>query len=284
MTDGAILVTGASGFVGRHLTAALRMRGERVVEHSLADGDLARGEIRVTAEVRHVFHLAARTYVPDSWRSPREFYETNVLGTVGVLEFCRARGASLTLMSSYVYGRPERLPIDEGHPVRAFNPYASSKILAEQAAEFYRTAFRVPVAVIRPFNLYGPGQAQEFLIPTLVRQALDPACAAITVADDRPKRDYLFIEDLIDLLLRQMDHVDVGGVYNAGSGTSISVRDLADMIVKVSGTEKTVLSRGEQRPDEVPDTVADVTRARERLGWTPAVTIEEGLERTVQSR
>lgn len=278
---GAILVTGASGFVGGHLVRALRQRGEEVVEHSLHHGDIAREELRVSGDVRHVFHLAARTYVPDSWKAPREFYETNVLGAVGVLEFCRARAASLTLMSSYLYGRPERLPIDEEHPVQAFNPYGHSKILAEQAADFYRSAFGVRVTAIRPFNIYGPGQAPHFLVPTLVSQALDPACTAITVADDRPKRDYLFIDDLIDLLLRQLEHRDVGGAYNAGSGSSISVRDLAETVVRVAGTHQPVVSRGEQRPEEVLDTVADITRARRQFGWSPVVGLEEGLLRIV---
>jgi nucleoside-diphosphate-sugar epimerase len=279
---GSILVTGASGFVGTHLIAALRERGEQVVAHNSASGDIAHEELRVPGDVRHVFHLAARTYVPDSWRTPREFYEVNVLGAINVLEFCRARGATLTLMSSYVYGRPERLPIDEDHPVRAFNPYAHSKILAEQAAAFYRSAFDVAVTVIRPFNLYGPGQAPHFLIPTLVRQTVDPGCEVITVADERPKRDYLFIDDLVDLLVRQMNKRENGGIYNAGSGTSVSVLDLARMVADAAGTTKPVVSRGEQRPDEVLDTVACIARARREFGWSPRVPLAEGLRRIIE--
>jgi nucleoside-diphosphate-sugar epimerase len=280
--QGSILVTGASGFVGTHLIAALREQGEKVVAHHSADGDIAREELRVPRDVRHVFHLAARTYVPDSWRTPREFYEVNVLGTVNVLELCRARGATLTLMSSYVYGRPERLPIDEEHPVRAFNPYAHSKILAEQAAAFYQSSFGVVVTIVRPFNLYGPGQASHFLIPTLVRQAVDPACEAITVADERPKRDYLFIDDLVDLLVRQLNKRETGGIYNAGSGMSVSVLDLASIVADAAGTTKPVVSRGEQRPDEVLDTVACIARARCEFGWSPKVTLAEGLRRIIE--
>lgn len=284
MPGESVLVTGASGFIGARLAAALRRRGEPVIEHRLAHGDLAREELRVAGDVRHVYHLAARTYVPESWKNPRAFYETNVLGTVAALEFCRARQASITLMSSYVYGRPERLPIAEDHPVQAFNPYSSSKILAEQAAEFYRTAFRVPVAIIRPFNIYGPGQAPHFLIPTLIDQALDPACEAIAVADDRPRRDYLFIDDLIDLLLRQLEHPGATGIYNAGSGNSISVRALAELVMQAAGVRKPVVSRGEERPEEVPDTVADISKARRSFGWAPATDLEQGLRRTLEGR
>lgn len=278
---GSILVTGASGFLGRHLMAALREHGENVAAHTSADGDIARDPIRAE-DVRHVYHLAARTYVPDSWTDPRGFYEVNVLGTVNVLDFCRRQGASLTLLSSYVYGRPDRLPITEDHPVRAFNPYSHSKILAEQTAAFYRDAFNVPVAVIRPFNLYGPWQPKHFLIPTLLMQALSPECNAITVADDRPKRDYIFVDDVVSLLLRQLDQAHAGGVYNAGSGTSISVGELGRMVAQVAGTNKPLVSRGEHRQDEVLDTVADITRARGELGWRPVIGLEEGLRRTMQ--
>src|SRR5262245_10352960 len=132
----SILVTGASGFVGRHLTGALRRLGHRVLTHSTSDGDLARVEPQ-SEGVDHVYHLAARSYVPDSWNRPFAFYEVNVLGIVNVLEFCRKNGASLTLLSSYMYGKPDWLPISEDHPLRPFNPYGHSKLLAEEVAGFY---------------------------------------------------------------------------------------------------------------------------------------------------
>lgn len=280
---GAILVTGASGFVGRSLVAELRRREAHVIEFGRTQGDIARFELQPNDDIRHVFHLAAKTFVPDSWKAPREFYEVNVMGTINVLEFCRKRQARLTLMSSYVYGRPERLPIGEDHPVRAFNPYANSKILAENAAEFYHDAFGVSVTSIRPFNIYGPEQAEHFLIPTLVKQACDPACDAVIVADDRPKRDYLFIDDLIQLLMLQLDNPAVNGAFNAGSGSSISVRDVAAMIIGIAGANKPVVSRGLERPDEVLDTVADITKAQRQLGWTPRISIEAGLRRVIAS-
>jgi nucleoside-diphosphate-sugar epimerase len=278
----SILVTGASGFVGTHLVRELQRRGERVVTHSTRDGDLSRTE--PTAEgIRHVYHLAARTYVPESWLNPRDFYEANVLGTVNVLEFCRKNGISLTLLSSYVYGRPGRLPISEDHPLQAFNPYSHSKILAEQAAQFYQSAFRVPVTIVRAFNLYGPSQANHFLIPALITQALSPECEAITVDDLRPKRDYIFIDDLISLLVILLDQLDAGGIYNAGSGVSVSVQELAELVVRLAATGKCVQSRERHRQDEVFDTVADISRARDLLNWSPRVGIEEGLRRTMDS-
>ncbi len=275
-----ILVTGASGFLGTHLVKALTERGETVVTHSWEDGDLARTG-PAASEARHVYHLAARTYVPDSWAHPKDFYEANVLGTISVLDWCREHKASMTLISSYLYGVPERLPIDEDHPLSAFNPYGHSKLLAEQVARFYEKNFGVPVTVVRPFNLYGPGQHGDFLIPTLIRQALDPQTDVISVADDRPRRDYIYVGDLVALLLQSDGRS--GGTYNAGSGYSTSVLELAGLIAEITGSGKPVISRNDQRPNEVLDTVAGISRAKRELGWAPEVSLREGLTRTVRA-
>lgn len=278
MSD-SILVTGATGFIGTHLVEALRQRGDSVVAHSSKHGDLAREEPKADG-IRHVYHLAARTYVPDSWTDPRSFYETNVLGVLNVLEFCRKHGCSLTLMSSYVYGRPERLPVSEDHHLNAFNPYAHSKILSEETARFYETAFKVPVSIVRPFNIFGPMQAGQFLIPTLISQVLSKEHDAVIVQDTDPRRDYLFVADLIDLLLL-MDDSRKPGVYNAGSGVSTSVQELAEAILRLTGIRKQIVSRGCRRQDEVLDTFADITRARQVLNWCPKTSLQEGLLRTI---
>src|ERR1700675_1602021 len=215
----SILVTGADGFIGSHLVEALRAAGHLVWTHSTREGDIRDCSLRFEG-VGHVFHLAARTFVPDSWTAPLSFYEVNLLGTVNVLEFCRAQAASVTLMSSYVYGPPARLPISEDEPLRAFNPYSHTKILAEETALYYQRQFAVPVTIVRPFNVYGPGQDRRFLIPKILTQAADPGQSAIVVADLRPRRDYLFIADLVDLLTRTAFR-RAGGVFNAGSGSSL---------------------------------------------------------------
>ena len=171
-----ILVTGATGFLGRHLVAALESQGRAVRIHSSAEGDIANCPLPMDG-VSHVFHLAARSYVPESWQNPHAFYHTNVMGTVNVLEHCRRNQAALTLISSYVYGQPQRLPIAEDHPLAATNPYAHTKILAEDTARFYEQRFGLALAIVRPFNLYGPGQGHSFLIPSILRQVLDPICS-----------------------------------------------------------------------------------------------------------
>jgi nucleoside-diphosphate-sugar epimerase len=275
-----VLVTGATGFVGRHLSTALMAAGHTVYTHSSSDSDIA---VAVPAYkgVSHVFHLAGRTFVPDSWRDPLSFYQTNVQGTVTIMEFCRKHNASATVLSSYVYGIPQRLPIDEEHPVSAVNPYGHTKILAEEVARFYAAHFGLRVCIVRPFNLYGPGQDVQFLIPQLIHDCLDPETPTIEVTDLSPRRDYLHIDDLVALLTLIMRTGTVG-TYNAGSGTSTSVEGLASLIRDYAGTNKPIIGRNETRRNEIPDVVADISRARSSLGWSPRTPLPEGIRELVR--
>ncbi len=276
--NGVIVVTGASGFVGKHLIASLQDRELDVRPYSLRNG-LPHS---IPGGVAHVFHLAARTYVPESWSDPLSFYKTNVLGTIEALDFCRRMDAPITVVSSYIYGKPTSLPISEDNPIQAFNPYSHSKILAEQAARYYAETFGVQVTLVRPFNLYGPFQNSKFLIPTLLRQALDPASSTISVADSRPRRDFLFVQDFIDLLIRTAEmNVGTFRIFNAGSGVSVSIADLCDIMNTLTGCCKQLVSRGESRPDEVFDVVADISRAGQELAWRPNTSLENGLALTI---
>ena len=272
-----IVVTGASGFVGRRLVVELERQGHTVYAYSTKTGDLSRGDFDFEA-ADHVIHLAGKTFVPDSWNNPPSYYQVNVLGTAHVAEVCRRRKARLTLCSSYVYGRPRQLPIPEDHPLEPFNPYGHSKILAEQVAQYYQTAFQLPVTIVRPFNLYGPGQDARFLIPTLISQVRSDS-PNIEVADLRPRRDYIYIDDFIDLLILTLHHSP--GTYNAGSGHSASIAEVFELISRASGTSKPLLSREEERPNEVLDVVADVSKAERELGWKPQTTLADGLAKMV---
>ncbi len=276
-----ILVTGATGFLGRHLVAALESQGRAVRRHSSANGDIANCALPMES-VSHVFHLAAKSYVPDSWQNPHAFYHTNVMGTVNVLEHCRRNQAALTLISSYVYGQPQRLPIAEDHPLAAANPYAHTKILAEETARFYEQRFGLALVIVRPFNIYGPGQRHSFLIPSIVRQVLDPSTAEVRVADLRPKRDYLYVADAILLLLATL-RPGARGVYNMGSGRSASVAEVVQLVNDAAGVSKPVVSSGEPRPGEILDVVADTSRAAAELDWRPRTSLAHGIADVVAS-
>jgi nucleoside-diphosphate-sugar epimerase len=276
-----VLVTGAAGFVGHALVPNLQALGFEVWPHERSHGDLSAMR-PACGEAAAVVHLAGRTFVPESWEDPVRFYRDNTLTTAHVLEYCRHSGARLVYVSAYVYGVPQRLPIPETHPVDASSPYAHSKILAEDLVRFYQRQFGVAAAIVRPFNLYGPGQDPRFLIPSIVRQALDPAVATITLASLTPRRDYLHVSDLTAIIAAAL-RAAPGGVYNAGSGESISVADLARLVCELAPTSKPVRAIGEERTNEIPDTVADITRAEAELGWRPRVALRDGLRAMIAS-
>jgi nucleoside-diphosphate-sugar epimerase len=272
-----ILVTGAAGFIGSALTRALSRAGHDVVTLQRADGDITEKATwaRLPA-VTHVFHLAARSYVPDSWRDPAAFFHTNVTGAIQALEYCRANGTHLVFASGYVYGLPSRLPIREDDPTAPNNPYALSKYLAEQICAFY-AATGLPVTVVRPFNIFGPGQRREFLIPTILEQVRTRE--RIQVKDLTPRRDYLFIDDFVTALMFTIEQPGGHRVLNIGSGISYSVREVIDVIQLAAGTSLPVVGEESPRPNEISETRADITRAQTLLGWSPRYTFAEGIER-----
>ena len=274
-----VLVTGATGFIGRHTVSLLRGRG--IGTHACArstgcdleeTGALAPFHDR---GITHVIHLGGRTFVPHSWEDPGAFYRANTIGTQHVLDFCRASGARLVYVSAYVYGVPRSLPIAESHPVAPNTPYNHSKWLAEELCRFYAAQFEVPVAVLRPFNVFGPGQGDDFLIPTILKQAR--SCGAITVKDAAPKRDYLHVDDLAEALLLALDLEPRFSLFNVGSGRSVSVGELLDMAVRYSPRPLSWQATGEVRVNEVPDTVADISAINKALDWSPRRTLQEFL-------
>lgn len=277
-----MLVTGGSGFIGRALTARLKALGRDVASMDSADGDIANRETLAKFEqqnIAHVFHLAGKTFVPDSWEDPQAFCQTNLLGTVNVLEFCRKYRIPMTYVSSYVYGHPDILPIGEDSAIRPSNPYALTKRMAEEACEFYASAYDLPVTTIRPFNVYGIGQSANFLIPSIIHQALNES--QIIVKDLRPKRDYVYLEDLLMALLETLGRPRGYNVYNVGSGNSLSVKEVIDIIQKVAGTAKEIICDRMARTNELMDVVADISKASKELGWHPKYSFRAGIENII---
>lgn len=279
----SVLVTGSSGFIGEHLIKRLRDSGNSVYEYNTAVGDVkcfsALEDFAKNIEIDSVVHLAAKTFVPQSWETPLEFYQTNVEGTLNVLELCRLRKASLVYLSTYLYGPPQFLPVSEAHPINPNNPYAHSKHLAEQLCQFYADHYKVPVGILRPFNVYGEGQKKPFLIPLIVEQALNSQ--EIRVMDLAPKRDFVYVGDVVETILRMLERKNGYTVLNVGSGESVSVEDLIKKVQAIAGTAKPVISEEKERNNEVLEVIADTSSARESLGWEPATTLEEGLKRII---
>lgn len=308
-----ILVTGADGFIGSHLAEALVERGAEVTalclynsfdRHGWIDElppsvraglDVVRGDIREAALMRRIahrqdiiFHLAALIAIPYSYVAAQSYVETNVLGTLNLLEAARETGVTRVIhtSTSEVYGTAVTLPIAEDHPLQGQSPYSASKIGADMMAEAFARSFDVPVAILRPFNTFGPRQSERAVIPTVIRQALDPHCAAIRIGDTSPVRDFTFVEDTVAafLAIGLAPDVEFGCPYNAGSGKAVSIAEMIDLVVWLSGCDKRVeydVARSRPANSEVRALLADSSRLEKAAGWRPKVDFEDGLSRTI---
>ncbi|MBL6459081.1 SDR family NAD(P)-dependent oxidoreductase [Belnapia sp. T6] len=308
-----VLVTGADGFIGSHLAEALVEKGARVTALSAyysldnagwldelpaetrARMTILRGDIRDPAFVRRimkgqaiVFHLAALIAIPHSYATPQSYVETNVLGTLNVLEAARELETQRVVhtSTSEVYGTAITIPIEESHPLQGQSPYSASKIGADMMAEAFARSFDLPIVTLRPFNTFGPRQSERAIIPSIIRQALDPRCDAILVGDTTPRRDLTFVADTVAafLALGREGEVNYGTAYNAGSGQTISVAELIRAILRTVGSEKPLVQDPQRmRPanSEVRALLADASRLRLATAWQPRVSLEEGLQRTV---
>ncbi len=308
-----VLVTGADGFIGSHLTEALVGRRAKVTALSLYNSfdshgwlddlneetrrkvKLVRGDIRDAAFVRRitrdqeiVFHLAALIAIPQSYATAQSYVETNVLGTLNVLEAAREFGTGRVVhtSTSEVYGTAVSMPITESHPLQGQSPYSASKVGADMMAEAFARSFDLPVVVLRPFNTFGPRQSERAIVPTVVRQALDPECAAILVGDTTPLRDLTFVSDTVAAFVAAgaAPDLEFGRAYNCGAGKAATVADLIGWIMKLTGCDKPVVQEPQRmrpRNSEVRALLADSRRLTAKTGWRPQIPLREGLARTV---
>ena len=284
MKTGKLLVTGGSGFIGGRLAPYLRGKGYCVEApdskelNTLHTADWARWEDQ---KISHVIHLAGKTFVPDSWEHPEDYFITNTAGTLHALQFCRKRGIGLTCISAYIYGQPESNPISESDHIRPNNPYAASKYLAEQICAFYGEYFHMDVTVLRLFNVYGNGQSERFLLPSVIKQALNSS-ETIQVMDLEPKRDYVHIDDVCSAIELSVQNTRGYHVFNIGTGRSYSVREIIEKVQRIARTEKPVLSKQQVRRNELDDVTANIDSIKGLWGWIPQISIEKGLQQYIE--
>lgn len=280
-----ILVTGADGFIGKAVIKALRGINTDVVLLTHYDGDIS--DIKTLEKIDytgiyHCIHLAAATFVLDSWKEPYKYYNVNTNGTLNILEQCRKYNISLTYISSYMYGTPEYLPIDENHRTSSNNPYSHSKLVAEELCKFYSDKFGLNVCILRPFNIYGAEQSERFLIPHIINQAI--SSDVIKVMDLSPKRDYVYIDDMVSAIIKTLNMRNGCSIYNVGSGVSYSVREIIDIVQKILGTEKPLSSEDAIRKNEINDVMSDCQKIKSELNWNATFSLEEGIGRIIQIR
>ncbi len=277
-----VLLTGSEGFIGKNLVAKLKDQNADVVNIDKKNGiDISSWEqIKELEKVDLVIHLAAIVFVPFSFKNPRLLYKVNVEGTWNLLEYCRMREIDKFIFaSSYVYGPPQYLPIDEDHPMAPNNPYTRSKLIGEELCRGYHQDYGLNCTILRPFNIYGPGQDENFLIPSIIKQLHDGH--TIQLKDPRPRRDFLFVSDVVDIYMKASESNLKGfEIINVGSGVSYSVKEIVDKLIDISKSQPMVEYSGESRKNEVLETRADISKAKKLFDWEPQVDIDEGLRIT----
>ena len=301
-----VLVTGAEGFIGSHLVEDLVRRGHKVKalclynsfsnigwlselpteiskEVELVFGDVNDSELISTqmAHQEQVFNLAALIAIPYSYKAPRSYVQTNVVGALNILEAARANATHVIQIStSEVYGNPETTPITENHSLKPQSPYAASKSSADLLALAHHATYGIPVTVVRPFNTYGPRQSMRAVIPTILSQFIEGK-KVIHLGNLETKRDFTFVKDTCKGILDIAKNIEsIGEVTQLGTGEVVSVSDIVSVAKELTGMEVEVQSdRIRIRPEASEITVlhSDPTKARSAIGWNPQVNLKEGL-------
>ena len=309
-TNKKVLITGAEGFIGSHLTERLLSLGAKVKafvmynsfnkwgwidtyksreknELNVICGDIREADLLkfVLKDVDIVFHLAALIAIPYSYASPSSYIKTNIEGTLNLLQAALDACVEkfIHTSTSEVYGTAHYVPIDEKHPLQGQSPYSASKIGADMIAESFHRSFDLPVTTVRPFNTYGPRQSARAIIPTLIVQMLKSDM--IQLGSLHPIRDFTYVADTVESFIKsaEADEID-GEAINIGSANGISIGELAEKLRKMMKKEVTIESEGKRiRPSksEVNKLICNNQKAKEMIGWQPKVSLDEGLEKTI---
>ncbi len=306
-----VVVTGAGGFIGSHLVEHLVAEGAEVKAFVRYNSRGDHGQIRLLpSEVQEritviagdlrdpravaelvrgadtVFHLAALIGIPYSYVNPNDVVETNVMGTLSVLNAARDFGIRCLVhtSTSEVYGTARYAPIDEAHPLQGQSPYSASKIGADKLVESYHRSFDLPVTTVRPFNTYGPRQSARAVIPTIIAQAL--TSDAIRLGSLDPRRDFTFVHDTVNGFIRAAESpFCIGEVINVGTGVDVTVGEIVERVLRIVGRDLPVTQDQDRiRPvqSEVMRLICDNRKAAALAGWRPQVTLDEGLRATVE--
>jgi len=308
-----VVVTGADGFIGSHVTQRLIAEGANVRALCVYNSngsygwldeltpaerdavDLQLGDIRDSEFVSDlvkgsdvVRHLAALIAIPYSYQAPRSYVETNVVGTLNVLEGVRRHGVGrlVNTSTSEVYGTPKTVPITIDNELRGQSPYSATKIAADKLCEAWASSFETPVVVLRPFNTYGPRQSARAVIPTVLQQMVAGA-EKIHLGSLSPRRDFTFVSDTADGFFKAAT-ADIpleGQVIQLGTGYDVTIGELVEMSAKVTGSTAEIITQDERvRPEasEVMRLLSDPSQALAELGWAPQMSLEEGLRQTAE--
>lgn len=279
-----VLITGENGFIGSHLVKTLQGKWS-VTAVNRSDGDIRDEETwRLFPDVDVVIHLADKNSTIESWDYPADYIKSNVQSVTNALEYCRKKNSRFVYLSSYLYGDAGDMPIDEAFPIIASNPYSFSKLIAEKICDYYVNNFKIAATIIRPFNVYGYGQSKNFLLPSIIASCLNQETNEIYVEDLAPKRDYIYIDDLTNLIEKCLEITSGINIFNAGSGVSYSVQEVIALIQEITKVNKKVVSKNNVRPNEINNCISNISLARRNLCWSPKWDLMAGLTRMIDEQ
>lgn len=278
-----IAVAGSEGFVGRYVCAKLTSTGHEVIHIDVSNGiDLCDASIvDQIPQIDCFIHLANLVYVPGSYANPAKYYRVNYLTTLNALEICRKWNARLVYISSYIYGPPQYIPVDENHPICPFNPYAQTKVICEKLCEGYHRDFGVKISIIRPFNIYGVGQQGKLLIPEIIGQ-LREGKSIIQLKAASPRRDYINVIDVSSAIVICAFNNEDFGIYNACTGQSVSVKEITDIINSYLKEKVEFEFAASDRPNEIDECRGSCEKLMS-IGWKPTIKINEGIKAIIKS-
>jgi len=282
-----ILITGSGGFVGDHICKSSFNNKYNLITDNHKDNqinDITKLEYfdNFDDKINLIIHLAAKTSITDSLNNPYETYYKNIVGTLNVLEFAKRKNiTNIIFLSTYVYGKPQYLPIDENHPINPHSPYNKSKIIAECLCEDYSKIFGIDIVILRPFYLYGYNRKKNTLISSILNQI--NTNKIIKLSNKKTSRDFLYISDFIELLNNIVNAFPSGcNIYNVGSGTSYTLTEISMRIANLLNKKVRICYDESIRKQDINDMVADITKISKDFDWKPKIDIDQGLSLTIK--
>jgi UDP-glucose 4-epimerase len=282
-----VFVTGDKGFIGTNLTK--KFQDKRISYTDYQNNEkkriniLERDQFQYIENVDAIIHLAAKTSITNSINNPYETYHTNISGTLNILDFARDRKIKKIInISTYVYGKPVYLPIDEKHPINPHTPYNKSKVISENLCKYYSQDYGINIVTLRPFYIYGPISNPLSFISSIITQIKKNG--KVFLSQQGTKRDFLFIDDFTNLLLKILNDFPEGyNIYNVGYGKSHSLEEIIKIIEKIVNLKILIQYDKSIRPNDITEMVADITKVTKSFDWKPLASIEEGLRFVLKS-
>ena len=269
-------VSGHTGFIGQHLVGFLHHSAHKV---TLINKDIVDGSLELE-NIDHVFHLAAKTNIKESWEQIEKFSLVNVQGMLKILEQARIHKCSVTYLSTYMSSNESA---EELRQLTHRNPYTLTKSMGEELCRFYNKHHQVPISILRLANIYGPRQKESFLIPHIVKQLVSDNFQEITVETLLPKRDYLYVDDTVQALMQTIPESKELNILNVGTGICTSVEDIIKTCLKIAGSQKPYRSRNQERVSEIYNPIMDCSKITEKCSWKPRVSLDQGLKAVINS-